>query len=820
MKTPVQLSIFAAAFAAACGIGPVHGQVPGGEPDVPEKAGKELRAFRLTGRPPTIDGQIDDEAWKLADFIDDMVQNEPDSMAPPTERTIVQVAFDDRYLYLAVQSLMRDPGQITAGLGRRDNLPPSDVIRLSFDPRHDHRTAFVFHVNPSGVQADDTWFDDTRQSQDYDAVWDVQTAISAQGWNAEFRIPFSQMRFEVTTGRPAVWGFNVRRDIHGRGEFDRWVPTPRGVNGFVSRFGHLTFPEPPAPPRRLELIPYSSVRREDAADAIATGGFDAGVDARVGLGTSATLAGTINPDFGQVEQDPAVLNLTVFETFYPEKRPFFIEDSRLFVPPFNQFQLFHSRRIGQRPGYIELDDHEEIESQPEQTTIYGAGKVTGKVSRWTYGGITAVTGREFATVELPAPPEGQTVTVQRLIEPTTLYGVGRLQRDVRDGSSSVGALATAVVREDHQDAFTGGIDYSFRWQNNRYQWDGHWAGTNAPVDGRQTTGFGGITRFTYTRKHFNINGHFDHFSGGFRVSDIGFLASRANKTRIESFSGYGQPDPWRAFRSLWGFTGVWQETNGDGVMLDRRAITGMDIQFRNFWFLGWNVGGAAQALDDLDTRGGPLIVKPAESWFNLFVSSDSRKTWRANLALNTERDEAGGWNVRIGPRVEVQPFARLQASISTSFTRGLTDAQWIKSEDVTGDGATDYVYGTLDRHVVDVTARATYAFHRDLTLQVYLQPFVAVGDYTNIRRLAKPASYEFEPVTLETNPDFNDKSFRANTVLRWEYRRGSTLFVVWNQTATDDARPGVFGGLRDLRGAFSGEGSDVFMVKMTYWLGL
>ena len=235
-----------------------------GEPAVPEKAGKELVAFYVGDTPPRIDGRLDDETWQRAQAIDDMVQNDPDNMQPPTERTSVKVLYDDRSVYVGVINYMRDPSKITTALGRRDTFPRSDSIKITFDPRHDHLTAYTFDSNPAGVQGDMTWFDDTRSSTDYDAVWEVRTQITAEGWTAEFRIPFSQLRFSLTPGEAVVWGFNIRRDIVYNAEVIRWVATPRGAQGFVSRFGHITFAKPPAtavPPRMttaMEVSRYSA----------------------------------------------------------------------------------------------------------------------------------------------------------------------------------------------------------------------------------------------------------------------------------------------------------------------------------------------------------------------------------------------------------------------------------------------------------------------------------------------------------------------------------------------------------------------------------
>ena len=332
------------------------------EPFADAKAGKVLRAHRIVGDPPAVDGRLQDEAWQRAASIDDFIQWEPDNMAPLSERTVAQVAYDDRHIYIAVRAFESVPGGVTAGLGRRDTFLPTDHLEIGFDPRHDHQTSYVFQVNPSGVQGDFVHFDDQRVDRDYDAVWEVRTQVTSDGWTAEFQIPFSQMRFSIAPDQPTVWGFMVRREIHRRGEQGQWVGRPRGEQGNVSRWGHLVFEAPfVSPPRRLELLPYVlGGRTEIPASAEADQRGGAGLDLRYGIGSAATLSATVNPDFGQVEQDPAVLNLSVFETFFPEKRPFFLEDSRTFVSDQGPFRLFHSRRIGRRPGYLSLESGDTV----------------------------------------------------------------------------------------------------------------------------------------------------------------------------------------------------------------------------------------------------------------------------------------------------------------------------------------------------------------------------------------------------------------------------------------------------------------------------
>ncbi len=786
-----------------------------GEPAVPEKEGKELVAHYVGTTPPRIDGDLGDEIWQQTQAIDDLLQNDPNNMQAPTERTLVRVAYDDRSVYVAVMNFMRDPSQITTALGRRDTNPRSDSIKLTFDPRHDHLTAYTFDANPAGVQGDMMWYDDTRQSSDYDAVWEVRTQVLRDGWSAEFRIPFSQLRFSITPGQPVVWGFNIRRDITYNAEMIRWVATPRGAQGFVSRFGHLTFETPPAAPRRLEVQPFTLARQQRETGVGNDADATVGMDFRMGLGTATTLSAAVNPDFGQVEQDPAVLNLSVFETFFPEKRPFFIEDRRTLVPDYPQVPMFHSRRIGQRPNRFAIADDETVIERPEATTILGATKVTGKRSGWTYGGLTALTDREFALVETAAGDR-----VERLIEPYTSYNVARVQKDIRGGSSNLGAHGTAVLRENDFDAYTGSFDYSMRWGSNKYTWNGQWSGTRSAIDGVMETGFGGVTNFNYNSKHLGVFGHYDYFNSTFKNTDIGFFGGRNNKTQISGGFNLEQPDPQKWFRNATLFSNFFLQYNGDWLELDESFFLGGEMQFLNYWNVFMGTGRARRTFDDLDTRGGPPIVKPAARWFDAFVGTDSRKKYRVNLGNFFWSNEEGGFNRGHNLNLTLQPRPAVQSTLGVNYTRGLDSAQWIETIDVTGDGVEDHIYGTLKRNVISITARTTYAFTRDMTLEVYLQPFVAAGDYTNIRRFSRANTYEFDPAVYEENPDFNDKSLRSNVVFRWEYRRGSTLYLVWNVSNSDESRPGQFSAFRDLRSGFGAGGTQVFMVKFNYWLGL
>lgn len=789
-----------------------------GEPAAAYKQGKVVRAWRVTGAAPRIDGRLDDEAWVRAEIVAGLIQTDPNNLAPMSEQTRMQVAYDDRFLYVALRCDDATPNGVIAGLGRRDEPPPSDGIGVGLDPRHDHQTAYVFQTNPSGVQSDFYFYNDDAVDRDFTAVWEVRTSIAPDGWVAEFRIPFSQLRFTASPEPGQVWGFGVRRTIQRLSEVGDWTSFPRGERGIVSRWGHLVFDAPIRPPRRMEWQPYvrgGMTQRPNTAAAPKAG---LGLDMRVGIGTNTTLAATVNPDFGQVEQDPAVLNLTIFENFFPERRPFFLEDSRNFIPSAELFQLFHSRRIGQRPARVALATDDTEIDRPDDTTILGAAKLTGKSSTWTYGALTALTSPEYATVDSAGGGVGQVFRHDRLVEPTTSYNVARLQRDIWSGSSNIGMLATGVVREGDRDAFTGGADYNLRWDRNRVGLNGHWVGTHAPVSGVMRSGFGGVTNFHVSRKHVAVYAHGDHFSPHFRVEDIGFFRTRPDRTSVDGRFEVLQPNPWKLFNRAVANVGAGRSWNRDGVVFGRAVSAFAFAQFRNFWAVETGIERSFEILDDRDTRGGPPIVQPARWSGFFFTSSDSRKSWRVRFGSNWGRDAFGGWDFRLGPGLNLKPSGRLQAAVNVNYARGRDIAQWIRNSDITGDGLTDHIYGTLDRGIVDVTMRATYAIHRDLTVQLFLQPFVAAGDFEDVRRLAQPSSFDFESVTLSDNPDFNNKSLRGNLVLRWEFVRGSTLFVAWNLSTSDKSRPGVFDPVRDLRSAFGGTGTQAFLAKVTYWL--
>ncbi|HMA46178.1 MAG TPA: DUF5916 domain-containing protein, partial [Frankiaceae bacterium] len=439
-----------------------------------------------------MDGRLDDPAWTSAPSYADFTQREPNDGQPSLERTEFRVVFTDEALYVAVRAFDTQPDRIVGQLTRRDQNSPSDWAIVIVDSYHDRRTAFDFWVNPAGVKLDLYRSNDTDEDDGWDAVWDVATQRDGEGWTAEYRIPFSQLRF--ARADELRFGFNVCRQVVRLNELSCWRPLPRSASGIVSLFGDLEGLSGIQPPRRFEVLPYTVGRTArtitEPGNPFRTGEEYAarvGADVKLGIGSNLTLDATVNPDFGQVEADPAVLNLSAFETFFAERRPFFTEGVNIFRFPLSlgdgddaNEQLFYTRRIGRAPQAspdVPVGGHAE---QVQQTTIRAAGKLSGRLpSGWTIGALGARTGPQSAGLDSAG------VRSRQVVEPATNYFVGRLARDFRDGRTMIGLFGTAMNRELparldrlRSSAYALGLDWSHRFRRDTYQFRGRLVGTS------------------------------------------------------------------------------------------------------------------------------------------------------------------------------------------------------------------------------------------------------------------------------------------------------------------------------------------------------
>ncbi len=848
-------------------------------------------ATRIHDDPPVIDGHLDEAAWAAATPITGFTQRAPAPGEPASERTEVRIVYDDHALYVGMRMFDEHPDSIATQLGRRD-LPRgySDWVHVILDSYHDRRTAFRFGVNPSGVKKDVLHYDDTREDVGWDAVWEVATHTDSLGWTAEFRIPFSQLRF--STGDAAeglAWGVNFWREIARRSEHSYWAPVPPNLQRFVSVFGELRGLEGLSSPRRIEILPYSVGRMRRAPGDPSNPFYSetdlygtVGADLKFGVTSDLTLTATINPDFGQVEADPSQVNLSAFEQFFPERRPFFTEGVEIFqmrISPGDggAESLFYSRRIGRSPqrspfvrdGYVHV---------PEAARILGAGKLSGKTAGgWTVGALTAVTAETEARV---ASPDG--VIHREPVEPLTHYGVGRLGRDFNDGRSAVRGIFTGTNRRLNDDrleflpsaAYSGGVDARHRFTGGRYQVSGWLLGSH--VQGSEQA----ITRLQHSptrlwqrpdAEHVQLdptrtsltgwaaNGEFIHTGDGrwiwglvsgarspeFEVNDLGFQQF-ADMWFAGGFLNYNQFQPGERFRR-WGVnSGFFPAWTFGGERVQTQVNLGVNGELRNFWGGGVGLNRDFGGLSTFDLRGGPAVVKPAQTMFWANMYTDSRKPVRGTLNLNGHvQSETGSRRLTVGPGVTVRPATNVELSVSPSFTWNGDAWQYVQT--VRTDDGPEYIFGRIDQSTVSLTTRLNYTFTPNLSVELYARPFLSGGGYSDFRYVADPRAPHFDdraprfgPEELVydegarrygvhrtgegeadfffRDPDFNVRRFESNAVLRWEYRPGSTVFLVWNQGRRADVagEPHHFG--RDMGELFAAPPANTLLLKVTYWL--
>jgi uncharacterized protein DUF5916/cellulose/xylan binding protein with CBM9 domain len=807
-----------------------------------------------------INGEISEAAWQAATAMDGFLQREPEEGGQPSQRTEFRVVYDATTLYVKVRAFDAQADKIVSYLTRRDVDSPSDWLHVFIDSYHDRRTAYEFAVNPSGVKIDRYWFDDNNRDDGWDAVWDAKVSRDAAGWTAEFHIPFSQLRF--TPNGANTFGFAVARRIGRLNETSTWPLLARSATGYVSSFGELGGLAMTASPKRLEMVPYTVAdltRQRGGGNPlvkVSSPSGAMGLDLKYALTPGLTLTTTVNPDFGQVEADPAVVNLSAFETFFSERRPFFVEGSGMFRFDSDCMdgpcQLFYSRRIGRSPqGTGELPSGDNIYNQtPTQTTILGAGKLTGRVGKFSIGAMSAVTQEEFGTVL------DTTHVFQQPIEPLTTYSIGRVRREFAN-QSSVGFMVTAANRHLTEtttflpkSAFTGGVDWDVRFKS-RYSVTGYLAGSSVSgsadaIDGIEensrhyfqrpdatvlhldqaatslagASGRVGVSKIGGQRVRFNSQVGFK--SPGFELNDVGFLR-RADERWMANWFQVRSDAPNRWFRNRNLNFNQWATWNYSGDRLFAGENVNGNVTFINNWSAGGGINHQPMGFDDRLTRGGPGGFTEGYATIWSWLNSDNRR----RVSVNYFRGR--GWN-GVGSsfaddeiEVTYRPMSALTITSGARLNRSVNDSQWVGK--VT-DSRDHYAFAHIDQTTVALTERVNYTMTPNLSIQLYAEPFVSAGDYSRFKELANARTRDYgvrySPYAydLDANgdPDFNVKSFRTTNVLRWEYKPGSTLFVVWQQARENDAVPGGFRFGRDVRDIFGVTPRNVFLVKLSYWL--
>jgi hypothetical protein len=815
-------------------------------------------------QPPVLDGKDDDAMWLSAQVIDHFLEYEPNEGADPRFKTEVRIAYDDKYLYVLGRMYDPAPDSIMALLSRRDVRTQSEWLKLVIDSYNDNHTAYQFIVNPVGVKRDFYVYNDNTEDPSWDGVWDVATSVDSRGWVAEFRIPFSQLRFN--NKREHTFGMLIVRDIGRTGQRISWPLFRRQVQGYVSQAGEVSGLIAVPTPRRLEMMPYVVTKNVTLPEG---NGFaheqqvTGGADIKYGITSNLTLDATINPDFGQVEADPAVLNLSSFETFFGERRPFFLEGTGIFSYRTSCGDidtgctgLFYSRRIGRYPAL--RDDFGDARS-PQATTILGAAKLTGRLARGTSVGVfNAVTQRETG-------PDDYT------LEPLTNYAVGRLRQEIGNGQGDVGFMITAVNRNLDGDtrsylreqAYAGGLDFRRRVWNRNYELFASLSGSlvrgsaeaiaatqeNAVhrfqrVDDRvrfdpdRTELFGDAQRVTFSKFGGGVTRFqtvYQRFSPGFEINDLGFL-SRADEQLFRNWFAIQLTTPKHFYRQGFFNFNHWTNWTSEGLPTQFGFNINWHVQLRNFWWahVGSNANNVlVSTFNDRDARGGPAIRNShgLNGW--LGVESDSRK--RVYLSLfsgrfrNDDGRSPGYW---IEPYVTYRSSSRFSTSLGAYYEKERDDNQWV--DNITDARGTHYTFAHLRQETVSLTSRINFTISPKLSFEFYGQPFIATGEYSNWRELDRPRAKDYDqrykpfaklddPATsadesLDPPGGFNFKQFRSNAVVRWEYRPGSTIFLVWSQ-GRDESLDGAsrFSADRDYRDLFAAHPDNTFLIKASFW---
>jgi hypothetical protein len=808
---------------------------------------------------PAIDGREDDAVWRGAPSFSEFRQFEPRVDADPSFRTDFRVAYDDANLYVFVRMFDPHPDSIMHALSRRDVRGPSDQVKLLIDSYDDKRTGFQFAVNPDGVKRDYTISNDTDEDGSWNGVWDVATAVDSLGWTAEFRIPLSQLRYaEAPTHN---FGFGVWRDIERYRERVSWPLWSPMRNGIASQLGRLTGLSGITSARRLEVTPYAVTRnvqrsrpnsRFERDQQLSIGG-----DLKFGITPNVTLDATVNPDFGQVEADPAVVNLTAFEQFFAERRPFFVEGTGLYQFQLNCYivvdcstneGLFYSRRIGRSPSLRGLYGDA---ATPTATTIAAATKLTGRArSGLSFGLLDAVTQRAEGTGD-------------RTVEPTTNYAVLRAQQDLRGGEAGVSLIATAVNRslDDftspylHQGAYAAGATFRNRFHNGQYELAGQFAASHvtgtpeviartqrSPVHYYQQPGDDPVVDTTRT----SLSGHaaqlkFGKYGGGitrfetsvvrqsagFEVNDIGFLR-RADVMDWSTWAALSFRDARWIYRWAQLNGNHWETWNTSGTRLENALNFNGHMGLRNNWdvHLGNTFGRLTGSYCDRCTRGGPPLRQSRGIFPWGGINTDSRRTLSGGLWVNLRfTDEGRSRGSSLNPYLNLRLSTRLQAGLGTGFSRDRNATQWYGNF-TDSTGTTHYTFARLTQRTVSMTTRINYTVTPDLTFEFYGEPFVSTGTYTDIREVSDTPGAEryadrFRPYTAPAGSpaSFKYTQLRTNAVVRWEYRPGSTLFVVWAHGREDASNEySRRSWARDYRELFELHPDNTFLVKVAYWL--
>ena len=836
-----------------------------------------------------IDGKLDEPAWQKATWQDDFTQYEPSEGKNPSQKTEFAILLDENSIYVGFKCWDSSPDSIVQRLTRRDELD-GDYVAVQFDSYFDKRTAFAFMANAAGIKYDFMISNDgENEDNTWDPIWVVKTSKDDKGWYTEIKIPLTQLRFEGNLEQ--TWGLQISRMLFRKKEVSLWQASSKKTSGWVSQYGELKGLKNLKARKVADLTPYIVARTDrfekEAGNPFTQSGknnqLNVGLDGKLGLTNNLTLDFTINPDFGQVEADPSQVNLTSFETFFEEKRPFFIEGKNILSFPLMfgdgdlaSENLFYSRRIGRRPHYSpDLADNEYMKS-PEFTSILGAAKITGKTKTgWSLGFLESLTSDEYARVS-----NGTERKV--MIEPFSNYSIGRVQKDFNKGNTFFGAIFTSVNRnlaEDqlndlHKDAFTGGFDFTHKWHNKDWQLDlstyfSRVEGRAEAITNTQKSWIHGFQRpdasylkLDTTRTSLVGQGGkivLGKYGGklkfmaatawkspGLELNDVGYMRQADNIMEV-IWVGYRIYEPFSVFRYLNLNFNQWTEWNFGGELTGPGGNINVHTQLKNYWnlHLGGNING--NGLSTTELRGGPALktIGSKNLWF-AFGSNDQKKfTGEAQFMIYGANEKNAKQIFDGGVSFAYRPSKSLKITLSPNYNWNNDELQYVTQQDYSK--TTDYIFARIHQKTLSASLRINYIITPNLSIQYWGQPFIATGKYSEFKRItnSRANNYTDRFTLLSSNelsynaadevyrvsdtggnelytfdqPDFNVKEFLSNMVVRWEYLPGSTLYLVWSQHRDQSVSNGEFNFRSDFKTLFDDQPYNVFLVKLSFRLG-
>lgn len=839
---------------------------------------KSLNGFES----PVIDGFINEKSWDIVEWTGDYIENQPDENTPPTEQTKFKIVYDKKFIYFAFRCYDKDPKGIVKRLSRRDGFE-GDWVEINIDSYNDKRSGFSFTVSVSGVKGDE-FISDNGNNWDgsWNPIWYMKTNIDDEGWTAEVKIPFSQLKFG--NDKEQVWGLQSTRRYFRAEERSVWQRVKRDAPGWVSEFGELRGLIDLEPQKQIEIQPFLLSKLEtyekETGNPFRTGqdlSVNGGLDAKIGITNDLTLDLTINPDFGQVEADPAAIALDGFQIFFEEKRPFFVENKNIFDFRFadGSDNLFYSRRIGRNPQGFPTTTTGEFVDLPDNTTILGAAKFSGKTKDgWSLGLLETVTAKEFARID-------DNFSKRRaLVEPTTNYFVGRAQKDFNHRNSYIGGMFTAVNRNldgSEMDfllsaAYSGGIDFKHNWKNRKYYLTGNFVTSHVKGNAQAITNTQESITHLFQRvdaRHVSVDRNKESLTGTggklevgkasmgnwryygllmwrspeLELNDVGFLR-QADEIRQYGIVTYQTLKPFGYFRSINTRLEQFSSYDFEGNYNRLQLALNSNSNFKNNWNVETQMIYKPRIYTNTVLQGGPRFRYSEEVGGALSFNSDSRKKLSFYAATFGSRGKDNSfYYTECNGGFTYRPINAFTFSLGPNYSRNSSKTQYVTE---TNFGATPrYIMANLDQRTLSAAIRLDYNVNPNLTIQYYGQPFISKGVYTDFNRVSNPtAKYYGDRIALFGanqiafdsssdrytvdenadgtsdytigNPNFSFVQFRSNLVVRWEYIPGSEIFIVWSQGMTGLAaiKEDLFQGLDSQ--ILGQKPENIFLIKATY----